>query len=96
MEFCEARKHTYPDGLTIMGDLEYWFKDGFFHRENGPAIRNIITGDSHYCQNGLLHRLDGPAIDHGTYRVWAYQGYIIQCNNSQEEFERLIKMRAFW
>lgn len=36
-------------------------KDGFFHRENGPAFIDL-KGDYEWWVNGVRHRLDGPAV----------------------------------
>jgi len=43
----------------------------------------------------LLHRIDGPAIEysHGV-NYWYYNGIQIDCQ-SQEEFNRKIKLLAF-
>jgi hypothetical protein len=51
------------------GNIEckiYYDKDGFYHREDGPAV-TFYDGHSqiveeHYCQHGENHRVDGPAI----------------------------------
>ena len=38
-----------------------YYKDGQFHRENGPAITNT-NGTELWYVNGKRHRVDGPAI----------------------------------
>ena len=66
-----------------------------YHREDGPAyIHN--HGIKVWYLNGKQHRVDGPAFEYpdGT-KFWYYQGKQIDCQ-SQEEFERLIKLKAFW
>ena len=47
-------------------------------------------------QYGKRHRIDGPACEwiNGT-KEWWFEDKRIDCN-SQEEFERLIKMKLFW
>jgi hypothetical protein len=42
------------------------------------------------------HRIDGPAIerDDGT-KEWRYHGQQVNVN-SQEEFERWLRLRSFW
>ena len=41
------------------GGVEMHFLDGYFHREDGPAI---MTNDAHeYLVMGQYHREDGPA-----------------------------------
>jgi len=41
---------------------KYWYKDGFLHREDGPAIE-YPDGSKEWYKNGLLHREVGPAIE---------------------------------
>jgi hypothetical protein len=80
--------------ITRCGDKEWWL-NGKLHRENGPAIE-FASGYKEWWLNGELHREDGPAIL-GTYgaKQWWYHGKQLDCN-TQEEFERLLKLRAFW
>lgn len=67
----------------------------YYHREDGPAYTHI-DGTKKWYQNNVLHRLDGPAFEWPSgAQDWYYEGYYIECD-SQEEFERLIKLRAFW
>ncbi len=40
---------------------EFWFKNGLYHRENGPAII-YLKGREEWFLNGKRHREDGPAI----------------------------------
>ena len=55
-----------------------------------------FNGNKEWFYNGKLHRLDGPAIeDVDGYKEWYYEGKEIKCS-SQEEFERIIKLRIFW
>lgn len=43
-----------------------------------------------------LHRENGPAVEYFDGRKeWWYNNEKINCQ-TQEEFERLMKMRAFW
>ena len=45
---------------------------------------------------GKLHREDGPAVENtdGTKR-WYIEGVEIKCKD-QEEFEHMMKLKAFW
>src|SRR5579859_5887796 len=72
-----------------------WFLHGQRHRIDGPAIE-WSDGDKAWYHHGQLHRLDGPAYqgDDG-FKQWFYHGERILCS-SQEEFERLIKLKALW
>jgi hypothetical protein len=74
------------------GDEEYYI-NGEYHRENGPAVN--YKSISEWYLNGELHRLDGPAIIDDVEKRWYYNGDFIECN-SQEEFERLIRLKVLW
>ena len=55
---------NFPDGSKT------WWKDGKFHREDGPAIIHP-DGSEWWYQNDKKHRLDGPAyIDSAGYQYW--------------------------
>jgi hypothetical protein len=74
---------------------KYWYRDGVQHRDDGPAIE-FANGSKVWRIHGKLHREDGPAVEHihGS-KYWYYHDKAIDCEN-QEEFERIIKMKAFW
>ena len=66
-----------------------------FHREDGPAVE-WSNGNKSWYINGELHREDGPAIERGDdHHDWYYNGKFINCS-SQQEFEKYIKLKAFW
>jgi hypothetical protein len=76
----------------------YWWADnGKLHREDGPAIEHI-TGYQEWWFNGERHRVDGPAIiDPITQKQdWWYQGKWARDVRTQEEFEQLLRLKAFW
>ena len=60
---------------------EAWLLDGKFHRLTGPAVSYMV---------GLT--VDDEIIE---THEWGYHGTKIECS-SQEEFERIIKLKAFW
>ena len=65
------------------------------HRENGPAILDD-NGDLYWMINDKMHRLDGPAAEFADGgKEWFVNGKQIQCK-SQEEFDRLMKLKLFW
>jgi hypothetical protein len=71
-----------------------WYSHGKYHRIDGPAIEIIYTKEW-WCR-GFRHRFDGPAVEWNDGRKeWWYQGKYINCQ-SQQEFERLIKLKVFW
>lgn len=65
-----------------------------YHCLDGPAIV-YENGDESYYVNGALHRLEGPAVNWFHNPEWFINGKLINVN-SQEEFERYLKLKAFW
>ena len=84
------------NGLIIDEDgNKRWYQNDLLHRTDGPAVE-YADGDTRWYQNGKRHRTDGPAIEFGDGdKSWYYMGLYIDCN-TQEEFERLLSLRAFW
>lgn len=64
IELPDLNPYKVPAGFTgIVKDPKNkraWFKNGQYHREDGPAI--ISENIQSWYRYGLLHRLDGPAI----------------------------------
>ena len=53
-------------------------------------------GDKFHFLNDQLHREDGPAVEYYSgNKFWYLNGKRINCSN-QEEFKRLLKLKAFW
>lgn len=76
-------------------DCIEWRNDcGQLHRLDGPA-RIWSDGRKSWWINGQRHRLDGPAIEGPEINTWYFNNKYIDCD-SQQEFERLIKLKAFW
>ena len=71
-----------------------WYQYDKLHRIDGPAIE-WFDGKKFWYINGLLHRLDGPAIEHYDQDTWYINNNKVDCKNN-EEFLRIIKMKAFW
>jgi hypothetical protein len=80
----------YPNGTKT------WLLDGQRHRLDGPAVE-YADGDRSWLQYGIFHREDGPAMEYFTQNHirWLWRGKYLPVSN-QEEFERLVKMKAFW
>jgi hypothetical protein len=67
---------VYADGE------KYWYLNGEFHREDGPAVEYSDGGVSWYL-NGLRHREDGPAMEGSCGRkFWCLNGKFL----TEEEF----------
>jgi hypothetical protein len=73
----------------------YYYLNDDLHRLDGPAV-NYEYGDKFYYVNNKLHRIIGPAAEYNNgYKEWYYEDKYIECN-SQEEFERYLKLKLFW
>ena len=86
--------HRFP---SINGSFVVmkWYLDDILHKEIGPAVIHNF-GMIQYWSYGKVHRMDGPAIIFSNGRErWYYQGKKLDCSN-QEEFDKLVKLRAFW
>jgi hypothetical protein len=72
-----------------------WYLNNNYHREDGPAIE-YANGDKEYYINNKLHREDGPAVVYySNHKEWWLHGEGLSCT-TQEEFERLMRLKAFW
>jgi antitoxin component YwqK of YwqJK toxin-antitoxin module len=56
MSFIEYTVRVHPNGS------KWWYLNGKFHREDGPAIE-YADGTKKWCLNDKLHREDGPAVE---------------------------------
>ena len=52
-------------------------------------------GISYFNELGMYHRIDGPAFDNPPVKRWHIDGKLIDCK-TQEEFERFLRLKAFW
>jgi len=88
-------KDKHPVCQTDEKGNKYWTLNGQFHREDGPAVE-WANGDKWWYLHGKYHRENGPAMESSNgSKGWWYHGKPIYCS-SQEEFERLIKLKALW
>lgn len=79
----------------LRGGIAWYNKKDQLHRLDGPAVEYTDGSKVWYVEH-KLHRLDGPAAEYASGdKYWFYEDELIECN-SQEEFERLIKLKAFW
>jgi len=54
---------------------KWWFLNGKYHREDGPAIE-YEDGRQHWFINNTRHRLDGPAyIKNDNTKEWYINGH---------------------
>ena len=104
IEHYNGYKSWYQNGLLHRIDgparewsngSKFWFQNDKLHRIDGPACE-YINGDKFWYQNDELSRLDGPAREFANgEKDWWIEGKYIDCN-SQEEFERYLKLKLFW
>ena len=100
----EGNKVWYLNGDRHRKDgpaIEYangdkcWYLNGQLHRTDGPAIEWANGSKSWYLHN-QLHREDGPAVENADgSKSWYLHDQKIECD-SQEMFERMCKLKAFW
>lgn len=95
-ELGELHREDGP-AVEFADGTRYWLINDEFHREDGPAIEDI-SGYNIWYYHGKLHRSDGPAEEYTATpenNEWYYMGLEIKCS-SLEEFQRLVKLKAFW
>jgi hypothetical protein len=81
--------------LEYANGLKIWYWHGELHREDGPAIQ-YADGTKFWYWRGKAHREDGPACEYASgTKYWFYHGQLINCQ-SNEEFLRMVKLKAFW
>ena len=71
--------------VRIDGTVEY-YKNGHFHREDGPAIENSKNKTWSWYLNGELHRTDGPACNHFDTKEWYQYGKLHHTDGPAIEF----------
>jgi len=63
---------------------------------NGGYLYKYDNGDKVWYLNDNLHREDGPAMEFiDGHKSWWINDELMPCK-AQEEFERLMKLKAFW
>jgi hypothetical protein len=81
--------------LREIDGVKCWHLNGHLHRTDGPAIE-YPDGHKQWWVNGKWHREDGPAIEWADgNKSWYLNDKQIPCK-TQEEFERLMRLKAFW
>lgn len=73
------------DGVEKSSGHTYHYKDGRYHREDGPAVI-YSYGDERWYYKGFLHRIGGPAIISETGNYY----YIYGREYSSDEYKLLM------
>jgi len=69
-------------------------EEGIVYYVSLDSNNNIMWKPNYYGRT--LHREKGPAvISPNGDKQWWFHGKRVNCN-SQEEFEKLLKLKAFW
>lgn len=86
---------------STMSYYYYVTEDNIKYHVESDGV-NSIWFYTKYSIDGKLSRLRGPAVQYGNGKdndvsksEWWINGTQIECS-SQEEFEQLLKMKAFW
>jgi hypothetical protein len=76
-------------GLKIVCTQQNW---GY-----GPAMCWEVE-DPPWNSQYRFHREDGPAVEYldGKHRAYWYKGRLFRNIQTQEEFERILRLQAFW
>jgi len=64
------KEHPSFTGCLIDKDNDIaWYKNGKYHREDGPAVE-LVNGSKAWYLKGVRHREDGPAIEFASGDKW--------------------------
>jgi hypothetical protein len=73
-----------------------WYQHGAYHRDNDLPSYIGGIGYKVWHQHGERHRTTGPAVITSVgEQHWYLNDKLLYCN-TQEEFEKLMKLKAFW
>jgi len=93
--YYHGQRHREDGPAVITGNYQEWYHHGQLHRIGAPAVIES-NGDKHWFQHGKYHREDGPAIERSLgHQEWWLDDKRLEVS-SQEEFERMMKLKAFW
>ncbi len=77
------------------GTVEFRNENNQLHNEDGPALI-LSSGSKFWFINNKRHRIDGPAVEYyNGAKSYYYQDELIVVK-TDEEFQRFIKLKAFW
>jgi len=89
-EEFDAIHNKYTGYIKFANGTQKWFKNGQWHREDGPAVIGVY-GEQFWYKNGKVHREDGPAI------IWPngeQQWYLDDKNYTREDYYRELHKRG--
>jgi hypothetical protein len=59
---AKKKKKPIPDEIVENEDGVFYYKNGLYHREDGPACLWTFDGQESWYRNGVRHRVEGPAL----------------------------------
>ena len=81
-----VRLSDVPTQINDYGDKIWRNDDGYFHREDGPAIESA-NGTKEWFINGKLHRIDGPAVERADgSKYWYLKGRLHRADGPAIEY----------
>jgi hypothetical protein len=95
--YNDLNQYHREDGPAIeyANGTKWWYLNDQLHREDGPAVE-WDNGDRSWHLNSQRHREDGPAIERANgSKSWYFRDKRIDCETN-EEFLKLMKLKAFW
>ena len=73
-----------------------WYKNGYLHREDGPAIE-YTNGSKEWFINGKFHREDGPArIYSNGYKEWWLNGTRYTEEDYYQEIQKRLNKEKYY
>ena len=90
-----GKYHNLNGPALITLDTTEWWVNGQRHRVDGPAVENK-NGTKCWYYRGARHCSTGPAMEFPWgVNYWYFHGTEVPCR-TQQQFERLLKLKVFW
>jgi len=93
-QISDVRDYTNPNGNGFVL-INYDDDTQKFEYSNGDFICAKIITYENGIKDSYKHSLVGPAVSYSYKKEWWIEGNKLNCS-SQEEFEKLLKLKAFW
>jgi hypothetical protein len=78
---------------TLPNGTRFWCRNGYLHREDGPAIEQA-DGSRFWYRNGHLYREDGPAIERSDgSREWWVDKKQVDLNKMDDALSNVLRER---
>lgn len=83
-------------GIVKKPGYEAYYKEGKFHRLDGPAVEEDKGGKNWY-KEGFLHRLDGPAVEKANGdKEWWVEGKLHRADGPARNWRVLKEWSLFY